>query len=807
MQMIGHDIRIAVRLIFKKPAFTVLVVLVLSLGIGAGSGILTLADTIFWRPLPFHDPELLVALYRFHPGNRQFNTVSYPDYVDYREGESALSGILAFCRAPAVVSGETAAFQVPAELVSGNYFSLLGIKARLGRVLEDEDNGQAGAHRVAVISDRLWRNFYGADPQVVGKAITLNSRRYEVVGVAPPEFKGVRFDSPPDLWLPLAQQPHFLPGIDLLGIREIPWLLLVGRLERGASLGQAQASLDRLDRQLQGNAAEKKWQLRVLPGRYARFWPTFREPLTRYFRLLLGIAGCVLLAGCASAGNLVLNRALERKHEFAIRQVLGAGRARIAGQISVEVLILTVMGGIGGILAARLTLALLTTFPLPAPVQANPPLDWRAAAFTALAAVLSALAFGIVPILKSSGFDLAGRLKEGLRAGASKNRLALRRVLVVAQVALAMVAVSASGLLVESLRRARAADLGFDGSNILMGSVEVMTSGYGPERGAHFFESLQEKLAAVPAVTSVGFAAQVPVSPVRRIDEAVLRGAARESVRVQVNVISSAYLRALAIPIVSGRGFLRRDGKQAQPAALVDEVLASRLWPDQNPVGERLQLASEQTDRQVVGIVKAVQQSPLGEESQPVVYVPFAQSYGPQMTFFVRTAVDPSKLMPILNSKVRELDKHVPVFGVGTMEAHIEESVSQWRLAAALATVSGLWTILLATLGIYGVISFSVQSRTREMGIRIALGSEPGQLSKRLLREGFLLSLGGIIAGIAAGLPAASLLSSLLYGVESNHPPTLIAVACLLLAAASIASYLPARRIARLDPARALNSE
>jgi predicted permease len=809
MRVLWQDLRFAARLLRKNPGFTALAVLSLALGIGVNTGIFSLVRAVLLPSLPVADAGRLVSIYhRYTRGQEYLSSTSYPDYEYYRDYNQVLSGLMAYGRVPMSVRIGEQAEQISGELVTANYFSVLGLQATLGRTFLAEDRS------VAVIGDRLWRSRFGGDRNVVGRTIGIGRHAFTIVGVAPPAFRGVVLDwgDPPELWVPMAAFREAVPIMpsDLLQLRGADWLLATARLKPGVSVAQAQAAIRGMAVQLAQAypAIHHDWTAELLPLSRARFWPTYRNSIVIFLELLVAVVGVVLFIACFNVANLLLTRGMKRQREIAVRLALGAGRGRLVRQLTTESLLLSLLGGAAGVLVASWTSALVRSYPRPfkIPLALDTHMDVPALGFALTLSLATGLLFGLLPARRAARPDLALSLKSQA-SGPGLRGFALRNALVVAQVALSLVLLIGAGLFVRTLRKAQASDPAFRMGNAVLVKLDLAVAGYSDARGKQFYTQALERFRLLPGIESPVLVWMPPLSGMRGGTDVLPPGASRP-LQVNWNVASPGYFRALGLPLSRGRDFNERDTESAPPVAIVNEVMARRFWPGQDPIGKLLHPANAGSPpREVVGVVTDGRMQSFREDVRPCFYRPLAQTYMAEMTLIARTPGGPELALAEIRRELRAMDKDLPVTEAETMHAHLDRELSQERLTASLLSGLGLLALALAVIGIYGVMSFSVAQRTREIGIRMALGAQAPEVLAMILRHAAILLGAGLAIGWAAAAVVTRYAASLLYGVSPTDPGTFVAVASLLAAAAMIACYLPARRASRVDPTVALRYE
>jgi predicted permease len=807
------DLRYAGRQVARSPGFAALAVVMLGLGIGATTTIFSVINALFLRPPPqVRDPERLVAVYTSDFSGPAFGTSSYPDYEDFTAGVPALAAIAAASPRPFSVAVGGESFRTLGEMVSDNYFELLGVPLAAGSGFV---NGSSESQ--AVIAHGLWMRRFGGDPQIVGRTIRLSGHTFTVSGVAPRGFSGSIRGVRMEVWTSLAAQRVLDPADDWLTNRGDRGLSLVGRLRDGASAEEAQSQLAVVAARLH-RAYPEKWtdvagkqrRVTVLPEREARIFPSIRGPVTQFLGLLMGVAGLVLLVCCANLANLLLARATVRRRELAVRLALGGGRARLVRQLLTEGLVLATLGGAAGVALAVWAAGALSAFrpPLPVPVALEFPLDGRILLFTLAVTAATVVLSALLPALRATRLDAASALRADLSAVPGSRRLGLRDALVVGQVAVSLVVLAAAGLFITSLRNATQLDPGFRSEDLAMLRLELGIQGYDSARGQALYAELERRARTQPGVESVALAEILPLglSGQRRgVEVEGYAPAEGEDMEFGVNTVSAGYFETMGIEVVRGRTFEPSDRAGAKPVAIVNQSFARRFWPGEDPIGRQISTGSGGA-REVVGVVRDGKYRSLTESPQPHFYEPFAQAYEPDMVLVARAASDARSVLDALVREAHALDPELPI-EASTMEEHLGLAMLPQRIGSAVLASFGVITAMLAALGLYGVMSYVVSQRTREIGIRVALGARTRDVRLLVLRRALAVTLAGLAIGLACAVAAARLLAAFLVNVSPSDPAVLLWVTGLFTVVALLAAWLPAQRAAAVDPVRALRWE
>src|SRR5437762_875922 len=827
MENFWQDIAHGARVLRKSPSFSVVPVLSLALGIGANTTIFTVVNAILLHPLQVKDISQVVELdtidTKTHLGfanatNATKLGLSFSNFQDYQKQNEVFTGATCIIATPLTWSGGVEPRQVTGQLVSANYFDVLGLQPAAGRFfLPDEDTKLSG-NNVAVISYSFWANRLGSDPSQIGKTLTLNAMPYMVIGVARKGFKGTfTFGSAEQIWIPTSMYPQIVTGLakDFFNDRRFLNALAVGRLKQGIGLTQAEASLktiaSRLEKEFPKDNAGRS--IALTPLTEAAVGANLHDQIALAGTMMMTVVGLVLLIACANLANLLLARAARREREMGLRAALGASRPRLIRQMLTECTLLSLLGGAAGLAIAYAGRTLLWSFRPPF-IEQNDidlSLDSNVLIFTLGISLLTGVLFGVAPAIKASVPDLAETLKLGGRGGSiGWGRNSLRSLLVVSEIALSVVALVGAGLFIRSMRDAQKMDPGFESKNLFMLAFDLGALHYDEGRGQQFLRSAVERANATPGVKAAAIASNFPlgggfartVFPEGEDESTGYRGTL-----TQLDEISPGYFDALRIPLVRGRLFTDADRQGTTSIAIINEAMAKKFWPNQDAIGKRFHFFGDTTLREVVGIARNSVVNAIGEVPPPLVYLPLTQDYAPAATLQVQTAGKPETVIAGVRGQIQSLEPNLAITNVQTIGEIIDQGLWAPEMGAALLTVFGGLAMVLAAVGVYGVLAYSVTQQTREIGIRMAMGAERRDVLGLVVGQGLKLTGAGLALGILVSLVLTRQLSSLLFGVSAYDPLTYAGVTVILVIVALLACYIPARRATRVDPLIALRYE
>lgn len=811
MEKLLQDIRYGLRQLLKHPGFAGLAIISMALGIGANTSIFSLIDTVLLRPLAVHEPARITEVFGTLHNGADVTLQSYLNYKDYRDRNTVFSGLCAYRVVVSSLSHEGVNNRIWGYVVSGNYFDVLGVKPALGRAFLPEEDATPGSHPVLVLSHGSWERRFGSDPSIVGKTVSLNNRSFTVVGVAPKGFIGTEVAYAPEMWVPAMMAKEIEPGSNWLEQRDSDNLFVVGRLKPGVSETQAESMLQTLTVQMGQDYPENAGRgVRLMkPG---LFLPEIRDSVFSFAGVLAAVGGLVLLLACVNLANLLLARSTERRKEIAVRLAVGASRARLIRQLLTESILISLAGGAAGVMLAAFINQSVRAIRLPTEVALLFDLrtDWRVLTFTLLLSVATGILFSLIPALQSSKPQLVPALKDEASMGGFR-RSRLRNGLVVAQVSLSLVLLISAGLIVRSLQAAQRMRPGFNPEHAVALSFDSGLQGYDEARGRAFQLQVLERARSLAQVQGAALTDNLPLSINYNSTTIYVEGQAPTSASNLPQAVpfdaSPGYFETMGIPL-RGRDFTFDENKTESRVAVVNETFARRFFPGADAIGKRINWSGpENPFWEIIGVVPDGKYNSLGEAPKAVVYRPFLRGYNTSVTLVARTRDDPRATLNALRAEVQKLDPALPIYSVKTLTEHMGTSLFPARMAAIALGSFGLLALLLAGVGIYGVMAHVVGGRTREIGLRMAVGAQRGDVRGLILRQGMLLAVIGSALGLAIALGGAQLLKTWLYGVSASDPITFATVALLLQGVALLACWIPARRATRVDPMIALRAE
>ena len=806
------DLRYTVRMLRKSPSFAIVAVLVIALGSGAVTTIFSAASALVLRPLPVvREPRHVVSVDRTDGQGRSHMSPSYPFFTHVRDESRTMSGVAAFAFTQLTVSTGAQGTTTFANMVSANYFDVLGVRPALGRFFVPDEDRTPGAHAVIVLSDGFWQRRFGGDRAIVGRSILVNSVPYTVIGVAPPKFAGTFPVVRTDAWVPLMMAPQLGRDAKVLTSANSGWLTLFGRLKDGASISQARADLAAIAR---AHAAEEPTDFRAMTGiamsRLTGFPADFSGAILGFVMLLLVISGLVLVIASVNVAGMLLARATARRREIAVRIALGASRSRLVRQLLTESIVLFLGGAAGGLLIAVWSTRLFGRIQLPAevPLSADLSPDYRVLAFSLGSALLTGVIFGLAPAMQATRSDPATAMRSD-SDGSGARRSRLRNGLVVGQMAISLLLLMSAGLFVRALSRGQQVPTGFETSHVATTAMDVSTSGYDSTRASLFYNALKRKLLTAPGVTAVSYSRWTPLTGSSAGTRIGITGyvpqageAPHGEVDVNFGIVAPDYFTVMRLPLVRGREFLATDDATAPHVAVVNEAFAKKYWPGADPIGRVVEYDSVATT--IVGVARNAKYSSLNEPLNPYLYIPVAQDESSSTNLFVRTSGDASALSTVIRDAIRSVDPLLPAPDVVTMDAATSVVLLPQRVAAAVTGVMGVLGLILAVVGLYGVVAYTVSQRAREIGVRMALGADRANVLRLILRDGMRLVVIGVGIGMFLAIGITRVMASFLFGVSPLDPLVFAVIPLGLGAAALVASYLPARRAAATNPIEAL---
>jgi predicted permease len=832
MSTLRQDIRYGIRGLLKRPAFTAIALLTLALGIGANSTIFSLINSTLMRPLPVQNPESLVYVFNGTPGN----VFSYPDYVELRDQNQVFDGMIVWGGITASLNSNDQTDLENGAIVSGNFFQVLGIQPSLGRLITPQDDQTPGAHPVTVISHGLWQRRFASNPNVIGQQLLLNGQSFTIIGVTPAGFNGAQLGINRNLYVPMMMQAVMRPpragysgemNPDLLKVRRNRWLGSIGRLKPGVTATQAQAALATIAKRLEeANPETNRGRTVTVLALNESDNPAIRQQMSSVATLLMVVVGAVLLIACANVANLLLARGASRAKEIAVRLAIGASRWSIVRQLLIESVLLAVIGGTVGLLLAWWTAAALRSAPPPPgvlPITPDFAIDSRVLLFTFGISLLSAIVFGLAPALRTSHQELVPALKDDVFAPNDRaRRFNLKNMLVVTQVTLSLVLLIGAGLFLRSLRNAQSINPGFEAQKVVTLPLNINLLRYTSTQGREFYRQVIERVESVPGVESASVARIVALSGGASVRSLLLEGRAGTDNQfrsegsgtgasgdnsINSNVVGQKYFQTMGIHFVRGRDFGGQDTAESPKVIIVNEAFARRHFPNEEVLGRRVSFnASAGPWHEIVGVVRDSKYLTIGEAPAPVAYLSLQQNHETGMTLHVRTS-NPASVAAAVRNQVQSLERNLPIGNPLPISEAINNSLYAARMGAILLGVFGLLALLLAAVGLYGVMSFSVSRRTRELGIRMALGAQASDVFRMVLRQGMVLVIVGVALGLVAAAAVTRLLTSFLYGIGATDAVTFAAIPLVLLVVALLACYIPARRATKVDPLVALRYE
>jgi putative ABC transport system permease protein len=819
-----QDLRYGIRVLLKSPGFTAVAVITLALGIGANTAIFSVVDAVLLRPLPVPHSEQLVDVYNQLKQKILFITdvpPSYPEYQDIERQNTTFSGLIAYRPDLVALEGQSESQLVPGMLVTGNYFDVLGVKMVLGRTFSAAEVSRPSEADVAVISYSFWQQHFGGDPGILGKTINLNGQLFAITGVAPPNFNGLVIVPTPQIWVPLTEELSQKYSHSSLQDRKGASVWVVGRLKPGATMAQAQTEMSTIADRLAGQypKSDKDHTIALFPANRVRLLPDLDRTLYGASLVLMAVVGLVLMIACANVAAMSLARATGRRKEVAVRMAVGAGRWRLMRQLLTESLLLALVGGAAAVgmtvLVNREILHALTALPLVSELNLTLGLriDYRVLVFTLAVVVLTTALFGMAPAIEAARTSPSEALKEEGRSGGTSKRRLLN-ALVVAQVGFSLVLLVCAGLSLRSVLNAYRVQPGFDPHGVVTAQFAPGLVGYNPAQSAAFYDKLIEQVKTLPGVTDAGYANILPLTFSIDITGIVQSEKAasmpeKQWPQIDTSEVGPGYFRALRIPLLRGRAFTEQDTATAPQVAIANEALAARFWPGEDPLGKHVRTGKDavKDDYEIVGVVATGKYRTLGENPRPFLYRCILQGKNPSRTLVVRSSAPSAGLLASIRQIGRQLDPKVPVLGLETMSRATGPALLLPKLGADFFGLAGLLGLVLACVGIYGVISYSVNQRTHEIGVRVALGAQRRDVARLVLGRSLGLTLAGVGIGLGGAFAVTRVLSDILYGISATDPVTFVAVPLLLILVALAACYVPVRRAMRVDPMVALRYE
>ena len=819
METLWQDLKFGARALIKNPGFTAVAIITLALGIGVNSTVFSIVNAYLFRPLPVKDPHQLVAMGTKDNTMEIPYELSFPNYTDLRDRSEVFSDVIAYENDAFNLAVDNQAERTFAELVTGNYFSMLGVDAVIGRTFTAEEGRVPGAQPVVVLSYPYWQRRFGGQESVIGRTVKLNGIPFTIIGAAPQSFKGTESVLALDLYVPLGTKDRLYPRtggrFDNRGDSEFR---VLGRLKPGVTLDQARAAVNVLASQLEQEypLTNKGLTFAMELETHSRPVISIAESVPRIAGVFMALVALVLLIACANVANLMLARAAARQKELAIRIALGASRARVVRLLLSESILLAIAGGLVGWLLSFWAIDWLAHIKLStdAPIRFDIGADWRVQLFSLGIAIVTGFIAGLAPALQTSHPNLNEILKEGGRSSAASGRHRIRSFLVVGQVAVSLLVLICAGLFIQSARNAEKIDIGFRTQNLSMASMDPEAQGYDETRGRQFYKQLTDRVRTLPGVLDASVASGTPLGYNNSSMEVYFEGRAagrpeEDRTAVFCNTVGAGYFQTMGTTLLRGREFTDRDNTSSLRVVVINETMARRYWPEQEAIGKRFAVHREGPYLEVVGIARDSKYMFIGEDPRAFFYLPFEQNYRGEMTLFVHSAGNDAGAIASIRQVVRDLDGDLPIYDAKTMISHLRDGLALLfvRLGARLATTFGLLGLVLAMVGVYGVVSYSVSQRIHEIGIRVALGANSADVLKLVIRQGLSLTMAGVAIGLLAALAVTRVLGSLLYGVSATDPLTFVVIALILTGVALAASFIPARRALKVDPMVALRYE
>jgi predicted permease len=817
METLVQDIKYGARLLLRSPALTAIAALSLALGIGANTTIFTVVNAVLLNPLPVKDSSRLVSVFTTDQRAGPFGAyaqMSRPNFEDLRTKNETFEGMIAAGFAAMNLSGRGEPEQVFGQIVTGNYFDVLGAPFAQGRGFRGAEDDTPGASPVVVLAYGIWQRRFGGRADIIGDTITVNGRAFTVIGVTAEGFRGTTNLGGPELWVPFGVSREITSGFlaENWDSRRALLFQVNGRLKDGVSVEQAQSNLEGIAKALEDQfpTDNRGRTVTVVPLSESTLNPGFRENVVLAGSLLMGVVGLVLLIACGNVANLLLARATARRQEIAVRLSLGAGRGRLVRQLLTESVLLAALGGAGGILVAIWARNALWAFRPPF-LQENAldlQFDGAVILFTVVVSMATGILFGLAPALQSSRADLVTELKERTTVPSGAGWYSLRNLLVVGQVGLSFIALASAGLFLRSLGNAQRIDPGFDSDRLMVLGVSPGTNGYDEPRGRELYRRIVERASGIAGVESVTLATGVPLLNGGFARTVFKEGQDTTDPRAgrltQLNQVTPGYFRTMGLRLIRGREITEADRVGAPLVAVINETMARQYWENEDPLGKQFRFFGDPDPRQVIGIVEDSKYNFLGENATPYLYTSLEQTYAPAATVHVRTSGDPSTLMNTVRRELQQLEPSMPLLNVTTLRDVFDQALWAPRMGASLLGIFALLALLLASIGLYGVMAYTVTQRTRELGIRLALGARQRDVRNMVVRQGLVLAAAGVVVGLGIAFALARLVTNLLFGISGTDPVTFAVIPVLLLLVAALATYIPAWRASRVDPVIAL---